>query len=88
MNSTTVVLRRKPFFLIKVEEYTFEIKNEEDKNNDGKYEFDQIASFELQNKHVNWIVTTLSYIIDFIGGPSGQIYKEKNLFKFYYKNEY
>jgi len=79
MNSETLTLRKDPIFEITLTDNSFVIKNEADKNDSGIYKYAEIISLKLQEKRTNWIITILSFIFDFIGGPAGQLYKEKNL---------
>ena len=85
MNTESFLLRENPIFEIKINDNHFEIKNDEDINDNAIYEYQNINSFNLQKRHINWLITLLSYIVDFIGFGVGNTYEEKNLLKFHYK---
>lgn len=80
-------LRNHPSLEICLDNDFFEIKDQLYKDNNAKYEYDHVNSFFFKEKKVNWLISTLSFLANFLLGLSaGDIFKNENHFSFTYKN--
>jgi hypothetical protein len=78
------VLREHPKLNITMLNDRFSIKQPE--NQTSEYIFKEVDSFKIGIR-VNWFVSAVSFIVGFFIGGSGDVYKEKDLLQFNYKNQ-
>ncbi len=74
----TVELRNKPElkFILSTDE--FEIVDASEPKNKGTYSYAEIKNVELNAEHTNWLISTLSIILDFLtGSGNGGKFKTK-----------
>ena len=89
MKMESNLLRTKPKFEIILNQDDFQIINDADKNDSGKYSYSLTNSVELKTKKINWLVTGLDIVFEiFITNTSfGDIYREKNRLIFKYNKQ-
>ncbi|WP_198519319.1 hypothetical protein [Nonlabens sp. MB-3u-79] len=74
----TVELRNKPELKIILNENEFEIVDASEPKNSGIYSFGKLKNAKLNVERTNWLITTLSIIVDlFTGGAVGGKFKDK-----------
>ncbi len=77
----TIELRNKPElkFILNADE--FDILDASDPKNSGTYSYSEIKSTELNEERTNWLLSTLSIIVDLITGGygSGKLKERANL---------
>ncbi|WP_431472168.1 hypothetical protein I5168_00905 [Nonlabens sp. SCSIO 43208] len=74
----TVELRNKPELKIILNKDEFEIVDVSDPKNSGIYSFGKLKKAELNAERTNWLISTLSIIVDlFTGGGVGGKFKDK-----------
>ena len=81
MNTETVILRDNPKFKIVVSTNQFEITDKAHPNTSITYSYDLTDKIELNKERTNWLLTVLSYVVEFFTGTAigaGGLYKEKN----------
>lgn len=74
----TVELRNKPElkFILNTDE--FDIVDSSEPKNNGTYSYAEIKSAELNAERTNWLISTLSIIVDFLtGNGNGGKFKTK-----------
>jgi hypothetical protein len=89
MKMESHLLRNKPKFEIILNQDDFQIINDADKNDSGRYSYSLTNSVELKTKKINWLVTGLDIAFElFITNTSfGNIYREKNRLIFKYNEQ-
>ncbi|MGB5419635.1 hypothetical protein [Algibacter sp.] len=70
-----VVLRDKPELKISLNEAGIEIIDASQTKNCGFLLFNNILSIEINQKKTDWIISTLSWVVDFFAGGLGANYK-------------
>jgi hypothetical protein len=77
----TIELRNKPElkFILNADE--FDILDASDPKNSGTYSYSELKSTELNEERTNWLLSTLSIIVDLITGGygSGKLKEKANL---------
>ena len=88
MKKETFNLREKPKLEFVLNENNFELINSQDYNQNEIYQYGRTDSVEIEKKRINWAITILSYIVDFIFSPGAgaDTYRTKTKLKFNYKN--
>ncbi|WP_289062620.1 hypothetical protein [uncultured Zobellia sp.] len=83
----TVELRNKPELKIILNENEFEIVDISEPKNSGIYSFGELKNTELNAERTNWLISTLSIIVDFFtGSATGGKFKKKANLNFEMKN--
>ena len=78
------LLKEHPQLKITVFSDRFEIHRPEKRVD--QYHFNKI-DFLSMGKRANWLVSAFSFIVGFFIGDAGDIYKERDLLKFTYRNQ-
>jgi hypothetical protein len=74
----TVELRNKPELKIILNKDEFEIVDASEPKNSGIYSFGKLKNAELNAERTNWLISSLSIIVDlFTGGAVGGKFKDK-----------
>ncbi|MCA0931271.1 hypothetical protein LCM02_02330 [Lutimonas saemankumensis] len=77
----TVELRNKPELKIILNENEFEIVDASEPKNSGIYSFRELKNAKLNAERTNWLISTLSIIVDLFAGSAvgGKFKKKANL---------
>lgn len=77
----TVELRNKPELKIILNNDEFEIVDASELKNNGIYAFGKLKNVELNAERTNWLISTLSIIVDLFAGSAvgGKFKKKANL---------
>ncbi|WP_298425208.1 hypothetical protein [uncultured Kordia sp.] len=78
---TTIELRNKPELKIILNNDEFEIVDASEPKNSGIYSFRKLKNTELNAERTNWLISTLSIIVDLLigSGVGGKFKKKANL---------
>ncbi|EAR02348.1 hypothetical protein [Maribacter sp. HTCC2170] len=79
-----IILGTKPSFLIELHNDSFEIHENGNENQIFEYAF--VDSLRV-SKRINWLVTVLSFITEFLLNSSGNVYKERDVLRFNYQGK-
>ncbi len=86
ININSTIIRNKPRLEVILNEIDFEIINDQNENQNGVYLYELTDYVVVEKKKINWLITTLSYIVELVlsdvGG--GDTYHAKNKLKFNY----
>ena len=89
MKTELIVLRNQPKLQFIFNEKNFEIINDADKNENGKYSYELMNSIKLKKKRINWLISILSMVVDFfMASGNGGFYKEKNQLEIKHKKKH
>ena len=77
----TIKLRNKPELKIILDKNDFEIVDASEPKNNGTYSYAEIKSEKLNSERTNWLISTLSIIVDFLtgSGNGGKFRSKANL---------
>ena len=85
MEIEKIRLREKPLLELVMSETLLDIRNDEYKDENGKYEYVFLESIKLNKKRTNWFLTILSHLVEISIGGAGSSYKTKLNIAFKYK---